>query len=170
MESRKGKETLRVEYTYDEGGRLLKKQDSRNGTTIYEYDNAGNLTARWGEGTGQSGDAGTEYHYLYDNAGRLSAVTDKDTLLMAALYDGNDNRTFMMEEMKPVRRNPSGQRHTGRKRRFPCGKRGKFPHRKQRRIPDRRKAGGEGTFQGKSVLVWNTMPDGRHFPAGSNPL
>lgn len=75
-------------YAYDEAGRLITAEDSETGLTRYTYDAAGNLVKEEG--------ARTRY-YLYDASDRLSAVTDQDNLLLAALYDGNDNRTFMME-------------------------------------------------------------------------
>ena len=130
MQTRKGKDTLTVTYTYDKGGRLVKKEDSQSGTSVYEYDRAGNLVLEKrentaGEGnttefptaaTDPAGSAGTEEtilslterHYLYDASGRLSAVTDKDTLLLAALYDGNGNRTFAMEYMPELKNTGSG--------------------------------------------------------------
>ena len=88
METVTDGEKLTVNYTYDEAGRLVKLWDSENGETLYTYDKAGNLIKEEGS---------EERHYLYDACGRLTAVTDKDNLLLAALYDGNDNRVFTME-------------------------------------------------------------------------
>lgn len=88
METETDGEKLTVNYTYDEAGRLVKLEDSANGETFYTYDKAGNLVKEEGS---------EERHYLYDACGRLTAVTDKDNLLLAALYDGNDNRVFTME-------------------------------------------------------------------------
>ena len=81
-------EELTVNYTYDEAGRLVKVWDSEDGETLYSYDKAGNLIKEEGK---------EERHYLYDASGRLTAVMDQDSLLLAALYDGNDNRVFTME-------------------------------------------------------------------------
>lgn len=81
-------EELTVNYTYDEAGRLVKVWDSEDGETLYSYDKAGNLIKEEGK---------EERHYLYDASGRLTAVMDQDNLLLAALYDGNDNRVFTME-------------------------------------------------------------------------
>lgn len=81
-------EELTVNYTYDEAGRLVKVWDSEEGETLYSYDKAGNLIKEEGK---------EERHYLYDASGRLTAVMDQDSLLLAALYDGNDNRVFTME-------------------------------------------------------------------------
>ena len=88
METVTDGEKLTVNYTYDEAVRLVKLWDSENGETLYTYDKAGNLIKEEGS---------EERHYLYDACGRLTAVTDKDNLLLAALYDGNDNRVFTME-------------------------------------------------------------------------
>ncbi len=88
METVTDGEKLTVNYTYDEAGRLVKLEDSEEGETLYTYDKAGNLVKEEGS---------EERHYLYDACGRLTAVTDKDNLLLAALYDGNDNRVFTME-------------------------------------------------------------------------
>lgn len=95
MRTEKDGDTLTVDYTYDEAGRLIKTTDSKGGETTYEYDKAGNLITE--TGTGVETEPALERHYLYDAAGRLTAVTDRDTLLLAALYDGKDNRTFVME-------------------------------------------------------------------------
>lgn len=81
-------EELTVNYTYDEAGRLVKVWDSEDGETLYSYDKAGNLIKEEGK---------EERHYLYDASGRLTAIMDQDNLLLAALYDGNDNRVFTME-------------------------------------------------------------------------
>ena len=90
METVADGEKLTVSYTYDEAGRLVKLSDNMKGETFYTYDKAGNLVEEEGS---------EERHYLYDACGRLTAVTDKDNLLLAALYDGNDNRVFTMEYM-----------------------------------------------------------------------
>ncbi len=89
METIKGSDTLTISYRYDEAGRLVEENDSQNGITTYTYDKAGNLMETVSEGE--------ERHYIYDVSDRLTAVTDKDTLLLAALYDGKDNRIFTME-------------------------------------------------------------------------
>lgn len=103
METKGAGETLRVDYTYDEAGRLVKEQDDQNGETTYTYDKAGNLISQVSK-AGKVGQASAR-HYLYDASGRLSAVTDGNTLLLAALYDGSDNRTFTLE-YAPELQNP----------------------------------------------------------------
>ena len=112
METVKGSETLTVSYRYDEAGRLVEENDSQNGITTYTYDKAGNLVetvTNKADGSNAQTDAHTvtepvERHYIYDASDRLTAVTDKDTLLLAALYDGNDNRIFTMEYAPELQR------------------------------------------------------------------
>ena len=116
METVKGSETLTVTYRYDEAGRLVEENDSQSGITTYTYDKAGNLVetvTNGADGSNAQTDAHTgtgpvERHYIYDASDRLTAVTDKDTVLLAALYDGNDNRIFTMEYAPELQRANTG--------------------------------------------------------------
>ena len=78
-----GSEENRIEYVYDEMGRLKLEKDRKNGNTRYTYDEAGNLIEKDGK---------TRTEYIYDDNGNLSAVREDGNLIMAALYDSNGNR------------------------------------------------------------------------------
>ena len=60
--------------------------ENKDGITTYTYDKNGNRTA--------SKKNDEKLDYIYDTENRLLAVKDKAGLLMAALYDGDDNRVF----------------------------------------------------------------------------
>ncbi|HFI0708854.1 TPA: RHS repeat-associated core domain-containing protein [Streptococcus suis] len=69
----------------DDNNRLT-KLENKDGITTYTYDKNGNRTA--------SKKNDEKLDYIYDTENRLLAVKDKEGLLMAALYDGDDNRVF----------------------------------------------------------------------------
>ncbi|MGL9730417.1 DUF6531 domain-containing protein [Enterococcus sp. DIV0756] len=79
-----GKEQT-TEFTYDDNNRLLSMKNADQ-TINYEYDKNGNRVKQ--SGTDEVLD------YIYDTENRLLAVKDNKGLLMAALYDGDDNRVF----------------------------------------------------------------------------
>lgn len=72
-------------FTYDDNNRLLSMKNDDQ-TIKYEYDKNGNRVKQ--SGTDEVLD------YIYDTGNRLLAVKDNKGLLMAALYDGDDNRVF----------------------------------------------------------------------------
>lgn len=80
-----------TEYVYNEANRMVLSKDSLLGTRTYEYDANGNLVRELAPD-----EEITEYHYDAEN--RLSAVAKGGSLLMAALYDGDGNRLFTIEE------------------------------------------------------------------------
>ncbi|CYU87198.1 DNRLRE domain-containing protein [Streptococcus suis] len=84
-ESIDGKEE-KTTFSYDDNNRLT-KLENKDGITTYTYDKNGNRTA--------SKKNDEKLDYIYDTENRLLAVKDKEGLLMAALYDGDDNRVFM---------------------------------------------------------------------------
>ncbi|MCO8180552.1 RHS repeat-associated core domain-containing protein [Streptococcus suis] len=79
-----GKES-KTEFSYDAENRLLEMK-SGDKTITYTYDKNGNRTS--------SGAGDAKLDYIYDTENRLLAVKDKEGLLFAALYDGDDNRVF----------------------------------------------------------------------------
>ena len=79
-----GKEN-QTRFTYDDHNRLT-KLESPDGTITYTYDKNGNRIA--------SEKNSEKLDYIYDTENRLLAIKDKKGLLMAALYDGDDNRVF----------------------------------------------------------------------------
>ena len=72
-------------FTYDDHNRLT-KLEGPDGTITYTYDQNGNRIA--------SEKNSEKLDYIYDTENRLLAIKDKKGLLMAALYDGDDNRVF----------------------------------------------------------------------------
>ena len=79
-----GKEN-QTHFTYDDHNRLT-KLEGPDGTITYTYDKNGNRIA--------SEKNSEKLDYIYDTENRLLAIKDKKGLLMAALYDGDDNRVF----------------------------------------------------------------------------
>uniref|UniRef100_UPI0004A35CF4 RHS repeat-associated core domain-containing protein n=1 Tax=Streptococcus suis TaxID=1307 RepID=UPI0004A35CF4 len=79
-----GKES-KTEFSYDAENRLLEMK-SGDKTITYTYDKNGNRVS--------SGVGDAKLDYIYDTENRLLAVKDKEGLLFAALYDGDDNRVF----------------------------------------------------------------------------
>ncbi|KXU03527.1 hypothetical protein SORDD24_01704 [Streptococcus oralis] len=79
-----GKEN-QTRFTYDDHNRLT-KLEGPDGTITYTYDKNGNRIA--------SEKNSEKIDYIYDTENRLLAIKDKKGLLMAALYDGDDNRVF----------------------------------------------------------------------------
>ena len=79
-----GKES-QTRFTYDDHNHLT-KLEGPDGTITYTYDKNGNRIA--------SEKNSEKLDYIYDTENRLLAIKDKKGLLMAALYDGDDNRVF----------------------------------------------------------------------------
>lgn len=83
--------TEKTTFTYDDNNRLT-KLENKDGVTTYTYDKNGNRIS--------SKKNDEKLDYIYDTENRLLAVKDKDGLLMAALYDGDDNRVFTASRKK----------------------------------------------------------------------
>ena len=81
-------------YSYNKAGQLISKKDS-NGETTYTYDKNGNLIKETSPACLNKSDAKT---YSYDNENRLTAIKENGSLLMAALYDGDGERIFVLSD------------------------------------------------------------------------
>ena len=79
-----------TDYTYNEAGQLIKKTCGKDVVT-YEYDANGNLVKESNNGIlcGKY-----EKNYSYNAENRLTAIKENGKLLMAALYDGDNERIF----------------------------------------------------------------------------
>ncbi|MEI4698557.1 RHS repeat-associated core domain-containing protein, partial [Streptococcus suis] len=102
-----GKES-KTEFIYDVENRLLEMK-SGDKTITYTYDKNGNRTS--------SGAGDAKLDYIYDTENRLLAVKDKEGLLFAALYDGDDNRVFTASRTQATntyqlfKRKPADKKH-----------------------------------------------------------
>ncbi|MGT2973498.1 RHS repeat domain-containing protein [Streptococcus azizii] len=83
----------RDNFTYDDHNRLT-QLETKNGTTRYTYDKNGNRISQ--------SKNNEKLDYIYDTENRLLAVKDKAGLLFAALYDGDDNRVFILVKNQPL--------------------------------------------------------------------
>lgn len=77
-----------ITYTYNKAGQLVSTKGPE-GTTTYTYDVNGNLVNEKAKVTKT---------YTYDTENRLTAIKENGTLLMAALYDGDGERLFVVSE------------------------------------------------------------------------
>ena len=81
-------------YEYNEANQLVKRKNTKiwgdKGTT-YTYDGDGNLIREKGNEYGGA----VLYEYTAEN--RLAVVKQGDAVLMAALYDGDNNRVFQID-------------------------------------------------------------------------
>ncbi|MBQ8209156.1 MAG: LysM peptidoglycan-binding domain-containing protein [Clostridia bacterium] len=83
-----------TKYTYNEAGQLVSMENC-DGTTEYTYDKNGNLINEKSPTCLIKTDAKI---YSYDNENRLTAIKENGTLLMAALYDGDGERLFVVSD------------------------------------------------------------------------
>jgi len=88
-----GQDKRVIDYSYNEVSELTLKTDSHTGTARFTYDAQGNQVARSFSPSNEHTDP-TLTTYSFDALGRLEAVSKEGTLLLAALYDGDDNRVF----------------------------------------------------------------------------
>ena len=81
-------------YEYNEANQLVKRKNTKiwgdKGTT-YTYDGDGNLIRE----KGNEYESSVLYEYTAEN--RLAVVKQGDVVLMAALYDGDNNRVFQID-------------------------------------------------------------------------
>ncbi len=91
-------EENRIEYIYDEMGRLILEKDKKEGNTRYSYDETGNLIEKDGK---------IHTEYIYDEDSNLSAVREDGVLIMAAAYDSAGNR-IMQSNLKKEAKTMAG--------------------------------------------------------------
>lgn len=77
-----------TKYEYNKAGQLV-KETGANGTVKYSYDKSGNLIKV--DNPGRNGKTET---YTYNAENKLTSVKEDNSLLMAALYDGDGERIF----------------------------------------------------------------------------
>ncbi|MDL2250823.1 DUF6531 domain-containing protein [Lachnospiraceae bacterium OttesenSCG-928-J05] len=73
---------------YNGDNQLISSNSTVDGETSYVYDKDGNLIRALNPNE-------KTLSYTYDTENRLRAIHEGDSLLQAALYDGDDNRTFV---------------------------------------------------------------------------
>ena len=83
-----------TDYTYNEAGQLIKKTTGKEVVT-YTYDVNGNLIRETNNGILC---AKYDKAFTYNNENRLEAVKNNGKLLMAALYDGDNERIFTVSD------------------------------------------------------------------------
>jgi len=88
--SERGRDRRVIDYSYNEAGELVLKSDSRYGTTAFGFDRSGNNVSQARTTDGVS----TITNYSFDALGRLEAIDTGGRLLLAVLYDGDNNRVM----------------------------------------------------------------------------
>jgi len=86
----RGRDRRVIDYSYNEAGELVLKSDSRYGTTAFGFDRSGNNVSQVRTADGVS----TITNYSFDALGRLEAIDTGGRLLLAVLYDADNNRVM----------------------------------------------------------------------------
>jgi len=86
----RGRDRRVIDYSYNEAGELVLKSDSRYGTTAFGFDRSGNNVSQVRTTDGVS----TITNYSFDALGRLEAIDTGGRLLLAVLYDADNNRVM----------------------------------------------------------------------------
>lgn len=90
-----GVSKVKYKYKYNDSGLLIKRTNAKiwgDPGTVYNYDEDGNLIQKCDKTN--SADP-IEYEYTAEN--RLKVVKEGGTVLMAAMYDGDNNRVFEID-------------------------------------------------------------------------
>ena len=103
------------EYLYDKNGRKIEYLNKLGGKTIYEYDNAGNVTLEkagakftkssynlMGQTTKTEDELGNVLNYSYDKKGRLLKITNQNSKEIIKEYDSAGNITKELDEFGNV--------------------------------------------------------------------
>ncbi|MEY8410480.1 RHS repeat-associated core domain-containing protein [Lachnospiraceae bacterium 62-26] len=89
-----GVQTVKYKYTYNDSNQLVKKINCRiwgDKGACYKYDADGNLI------TAQENTYEDPVKYEYTAENRMNAVRQGGMVLMAAMYDGDNNRVFQID-------------------------------------------------------------------------
>lgn len=99
-ETKDGKTTdSLVINSYNSANQLVGSKDNISGQTKYQYDADGNLIREIGADE-------AVYTYSYDTENRLRAIHENGSLLQGALYDGDDNRVFVVNRKIETKTEP----------------------------------------------------------------
>jgi RHS repeat-associated protein len=80
-----------VTSSYDEQGRLVRSLDSYGAEATFRYDAVGNQVSRTAAAGSLVGNPNHTTGYLYDDAGRLTSITDPASRTFSFFYDSRDN-------------------------------------------------------------------------------
>lgn len=86
---------VKYKYTYNDSNQLIKRTNAKiwgDAGTVYQYDADGNLIK---ETDKTNGSQAVKYEYTAEN--RLAVVQQGSTVLMAVMYDGDNNRIFQID-------------------------------------------------------------------------
>ena len=83
-----------VTNRYDALNRLTEVEDGRGNTTVYVYDNEGNVT-------GETDRTGSTQTMVYDALGRMTALTDRNGHTWTFVYDADGNLIQSTEVATP---------------------------------------------------------------------
>ncbi|MBQ3414941.1 MAG: hypothetical protein IJH39_06265, partial [Clostridia bacterium] len=85
-------QNIKTSYSYNELNQLTRKTETGKTDVNYKYDANGNMVEK------NDGEQTLTYNYTVED--RLQAVKEGNTILMAAIYDGNGDRAFTLRPSK----------------------------------------------------------------------